>query len=523
MNHKACPRCKNNFAIEEFYTIKGGKKKPYCRSCTRDYKREAYAKAPEYARASAKKWAEVNADKYKQNQERYRQEHRQELNDIAIEYRKENKEEIREKAKIRNKREDVRTKTYARRNWRMQNDSEFRERIARHTRKASRKWYYKNREEILAKLEQQRADNPEFYKAKAKKAWAKYNALHPEVAPACNVRRRAVIKGAAAEDFNEPEHRAWLKEWQENTCFHCNKAFGVSPHIDHVVPIAKGGPHTRLNLCMSCASCNQSKNDKILHKEWKPKCVPSDNYIKATDYDSKVITLSTFFISERNTPNASNIIKQLKIEHPGYAFIFDIEARDRPEAIENYKTARAGAARSIGARKTNIVEVGTEDALPFFDRTHIQGAAAGAIYLGLEYGGHLVACSAWAIGDKTVELARLSFAGRVVGGFSKLLKAFINHPIYDNVKPIISFADQRYATGDSYEKVGFKYVGDSAGPLYYYVNGAGMFHRRSLAKNRMAALLPYFDPAFSERDNAKMNGLHKVYSMNTRKYIFYPQ
>jgi 5-methylcytosine-specific restriction endonuclease McrA len=39
---------------------------------------------------------------------------------------------------------------------------------------------------------------------------------------------------------------------------------------DHVIAINKGGTDTVDNMVPSCGSCNSSKSDKILYKEWIP-------------------------------------------------------------------------------------------------------------------------------------------------------------------------------------------------------------------------------------------------------------
>lgn len=47
-------------------------------------------------------------------------------------------------------------------------------------------------------------------------------------------------------------------------CFYCGSK---TEHVDHVIPIARGGRHSIGNLVPACASCNLSKQDKLL-MEW---------------------------------------------------------------------------------------------------------------------------------------------------------------------------------------------------------------------------------------------------------------
>jgi 5-methylcytosine-specific restriction endonuclease McrA len=49
---------------------------------------------------------------------------------------------------------------------------------------------------------------------------------------------------------------------QNGKCTVCRKTFGQSYHIDHIVPLSKGGDNTNLNIQILCPPCNLSKKDK---------------------------------------------------------------------------------------------------------------------------------------------------------------------------------------------------------------------------------------------------------------------
>lgn len=54
--------------------------------------------------------------------------------------------------------------------------------------------------------------------------------------------------------------------WEEQdvwSCAYCGAAFGPSvvPEVDHVIPLAKGGPHEWANLAPACRECNRAKSD----------------------------------------------------------------------------------------------------------------------------------------------------------------------------------------------------------------------------------------------------------------------
>ena len=63
--------------------------------------------------------------------------------------------------------------------------------------------------------------------------------------------------------------RASLLEKQGGKCNGCGISTGyIRWHVDHIIPIARGGMHTASNLQVLCSTCNYSKGDK-LWVEWK--------------------------------------------------------------------------------------------------------------------------------------------------------------------------------------------------------------------------------------------------------------
>jgi 5-methylcytosine-specific restriction endonuclease McrA len=47
-------------------------------------------------------------------------------------------------------------------------------------------------------------------------------------------------------------------------CVECGGLLSkLGKHVDHVLPLAKGGPHSTKNLQLLCPPCNRSKSDKL--------------------------------------------------------------------------------------------------------------------------------------------------------------------------------------------------------------------------------------------------------------------
>ena len=59
-------------------------------------------------------------------------------------------------------------------------------------------------------------------------------------------------------------------------CQWCNRPLIRLPHagnstiatVDHIIPKSKGGNHLWDNLCISCVTCNQLKNNDLWDREW---------------------------------------------------------------------------------------------------------------------------------------------------------------------------------------------------------------------------------------------------------------
>ena len=59
-----------------------------------------------------------------------------------------------------------------------------------------------------------------------------------------------------------------LLEKQNYKCAYCGVDLNVTgKHLDHIIPISRGGLHTANNVHWTCPKCNTSKNNK-LEDEW---------------------------------------------------------------------------------------------------------------------------------------------------------------------------------------------------------------------------------------------------------------
>lgn len=76
-----------------------------------------------------------------------------------------------------------------------------------------------------------------------------------------NRRRRARERGADGQHTAEDVRR--IHAQQKDRCYWCDVKLGGVYHIDHIVPLSRGGSDNPANLCCACASCNCSKKAKM--------------------------------------------------------------------------------------------------------------------------------------------------------------------------------------------------------------------------------------------------------------------
>ena len=176
--------------------------------------------------------------------------------------------------------------------------------------------------------------------------------------------------------------------------------------------------------------------------------------------------------------------------------VFEDEWIYKKEIVKSIIKSKLGLIENkIFGRKTEIKEINNNKLIrEFLEINHIQGFVGSKYKIGLFYENELV--SIMTFGKKRIfmgnkvniegEYEMLRFCNKlnttIIGGASKLLKYFIKNY---QPKSIISFADRRYSQGKLYEKLGFKFIGNTR-PNYWYfhVNKTQKkYHRFKFRKN----------------------------------------
>jgi len=192
--------------------------------------------------ARAKACRQNNKEKFAAREKAYRRKNKEKI----VAYRKAHKAEIAEqnKAYQQTNRAEISAKRKAYR-------QAHKEEIAA----SKKKWYEKSKDKAKAWGMAWRLAHKKK-KAEQNKVYAK---AHPDQMRDYSTRKRAVKRGATIEKVS----RAAVYERDAGRCHICGKKVPKNGwHIDHIIPLARGGEHSYRNVAVSCPMCNMRKHTK---------------------------------------------------------------------------------------------------------------------------------------------------------------------------------------------------------------------------------------------------------------------
>lgn len=139
--------------------------------------------------------------------------------------------------------------------------------------------YYKDHPHSLKRQRDWRKQNPDkvrLYKRTAyvrhgdairaySREWAKRNPINRRIA---NAKRRAKYKMGIPYTKEDILHK---HNGQNGRCYWCNRVL-INFHIDHYIPLSRGGVDCLENIVIACPHCNLSRGSKM-PDEWKPDAI----------------------------------------------------------------------------------------------------------------------------------------------------------------------------------------------------------------------------------------------------------
>lgn len=192
-----------------------------------EYYKRRYAENPEAMRAASRKYREENPERVKDAQKAYQEKHSNRLSARRRAYYNANIEREREKARTR-----------------------------------ARATYEARRDYMVAYMRAYYAANKDDFSERAR-AWREAN---PEKCKQYHVNRKAKLK--KAEGSFDAGDIGRMMESQNCMCSACGADLDDTGfHVDHVVPLAKGGSNWPSNLQLLCPPCNLGKGTKS-NEEW---------------------------------------------------------------------------------------------------------------------------------------------------------------------------------------------------------------------------------------------------------------
>ncbi len=253
---KQCTKCKTIKNISEFKINKNYKDGlvSWCTKCNREYgrrhymlnkkkKENYYEKNKEDILNKCKIRYLINTESMAQKNKIYYANNKKKLDKYKKEYRLKNKDKINEQ----NKKSRVTNIEVI---------------------KAYEKQYRTNNKEKIAKYNKKyRADN-KLKLSDQKKLYHKTDAFKISHRNTMNKRRFQKVNttdGTIPINNIYPltEELIALLKLQNNKCNNCKCDITINKHLDHHVPLSKGGTHTIDNVVWLCPSCNLSKNAKM--------------------------------------------------------------------------------------------------------------------------------------------------------------------------------------------------------------------------------------------------------------------
>lgn len=233
---------------EHFY-LRGKRFVSRCKLCARATFKARHLANPEKHRADAKAWRLANPDKTRATAKAYREANPEKSQARSKAWRLANldKERDAHKAQYLANKDKVKAAAKA---WQLANPEK--------KRAIQKAWELANKDKKRATTKAWELANPDKKIAIAKA----YREANPEKQRVHKANRKARTRNAPGSHTAADIARLFAE--QSERCGYCAVSIANDYHVDHVIPLSRGGGNDPSNLCLACPRCNLSKGAKLL-------------------------------------------------------------------------------------------------------------------------------------------------------------------------------------------------------------------------------------------------------------------
>jgi len=249
---KRCTKCDIEYPATREYFKREKRSKSGLASRCKTCRQNDYLDDAEAQKQRARQWYAENTARSLANSHKYQAEHSEQILEYKQRYRVEYCLEEREYSRRYYADHIEAARAYGRQYAASHRDE----------RRIYRQQYYAvNAHKWLGYSRKYFLDKPEELRARARA----FRASNPEKMREYRNRRRSQ-KANNGGTHTAADIRLLLRS-QKHKCWWCDHPIGNDYHVDHRIPLARGGSNAPENLCISCPSCNMSKGAK-LPQEW---------------------------------------------------------------------------------------------------------------------------------------------------------------------------------------------------------------------------------------------------------------
>lgn len=202
--------------------------------------------------------------------------------------------------------------------------------------------------------------------------------------------------------------------------------------------------------------------------------------------------------------------------------IFEDEWLTRRHVVEDLLRASLGLREVKNARTLTTKIITKEEAKSFLEQWHIAGYARSELHFALCDEENIVSVLTTAkprFGNEDLEIVRFASSCHVRGGFRKLFSLALETT---NPQSVVSFADLRFGTGNTYADAGFNDMGITQAD-YWWFKGQERLTRYKTQKHRLKVdkrFSEFYKDDLTEREICTAAGYRKITGIGHRKFIW---